>query len=58
MDNNFKETVFDPTITDQLLEITKSLKDWGSKEINGIPVDYYQYLIFVIKDGEIINILP
>lgn len=58
MDTNYKEKIFDKRITNQLLKITKELKGWGVKEINGQPVDYYQYLIFVLKGGEITKILP
>ncbi len=49
---------FDPLITEQLLAITKSLKGWKEKKLGDIKIDYYQYLLFVIKEGEIIEILP
>lgn len=52
-DKNYNSILFDKKITSQLLAITKSLKGWGAKNI-----DYYQYLIFKIKDGNLIEILP
>ena len=59
MDPSYNEKVFDPKITNQLLEITKSLKDWkiypdGDKRKR----DYYMYLTFKIVDGQIKEILP
>jgi hypothetical protein len=58
MDNDYNELVFDKKITDQLLNITKSLKGWGVKELREKSIDYYQYLIFIINDGIITKILP
>ena len=58
IDNNYNEKIFDKKITDQLLNITKKLNGWEVKKIEGKAVDYYQYIIFVIKDGEITKILP
>lgn len=58
MDNNYNEKIFDTNITSQLLKITKELDGWEVKEIKDKPVDYYQYLIFVIQNGEITKILP
>lgn len=58
MDKDYNKKVFDKTITDQLLNITRSLKGWGVKELRGESVDYYQYLIFNINDGIITKILP
>lgn len=58
MDNNYNQKTFNRNITDQLLSITKGLKGWGVKKIRGKNIDYYQYLIFVLKDGKITKILP
>ncbi len=59
-DENYREKEFDKSITNQLVQITKELKNW-----NGLfnpetqeGWDYYQYLIFKIKDGQIVKILP
>lgn len=62
MDENYKEKIFDISITNQLLEITKSLDGWKKKHFrdnkNEPIIDYYQYLIFKIENGQIIKILP
>jgi hypothetical protein len=58
MDENYQEKKFDDTILNQLLTITKNLKSWKPKTYNNTPIDYYQYLIFKIKDGKINEILP
>jgi hypothetical protein len=63
MDENYQEKAFDKSITDQLLQISKSLKGWMPKNFTSktnevFSYDYYQYLIFKIKDGQITEILP
>lgn len=58
MDDNYKAKNFNLTITSELLRITKSLTGWKSKIINGRPIDYYQYLIFKLENGKIVEILP
>ena len=63
MDENYQEKVFDQSITNQLLEITKNLKGWIPKNFTSktnevFSYDYYQYLIFKMKDGQISEILP
>ena len=57
-DNDYNQVEFDKRITDQLLEITKGFKTWKVMHRQEIPVDYYFYLIFKIKDGQITEILP
>lgn len=57
-DYNYQPIKIDENITSQLLEITKNLKGWKPKTYRGIKIDYYQYLIFKIKDGKIDEILP
>ncbi|MGE9312154.1 hypothetical protein ACLOAU_10920 [Niabella sp. CJ426] len=49
---------FNKRITTQLLFIIKSIKIWQVQVINERPVDYYQYLIFKISNGQLIEILP
>lgn len=56
MNENYQEKRFDKSITDQLLRITKGLKGW--KTFPDKNRDYYQYLIFKMKDGEIVEIMP
>jgi hypothetical protein len=58
MDENYQEKSFDESITEQILQISKSLKGWQIKKSHNYDVDYYQYLIFKIKDGQITEILP
>jgi hypothetical protein len=55
---DYEPTEIDKNITSQLLNITKSLNGWIPKAISGKKIDYYQYLIFRIKDGKIDEILP
>lgn len=57
-DVDYQELVFDERITDQLLAITKSLEDWVIQSKDGQPRDYYQYLIFKIYRGELVELLP
>ncbi|SFT52983.1 hypothetical protein SAMN04489724_1171 [Algoriphagus locisalis] len=58
MDNNYNEMVFDKRITNQLLQITKQLDGWKILPTIEEPLDYYQYLIFKIEEGNILEILP
>ena len=57
-DENYKERPFDKRIIEQLLELTKSLEGWKVLSVDSQPVDYYQYLIFKMKNGEIEKIMP
>ncbi len=58
MDLNYNEKKFDKSIIDQILTITKKLKGWKPKVYAGKKIDYYQYLIFKLNNGEIVKILP
>ena len=58
MNNNYEKKIFNSKISAQLLNITKNINGWGIMKIKGKPLDYYQYLIFVIEDGNLTNILP
>ena len=59
MDTDYNPKTFDKSITEQLLEITKNLKGWKTKlDKEQSTIDYYQYLIFKLKDGHITQILP
>ena len=55
---DYEPIEIDKNITSQLLEITKNLNGWIPKQERGGKIDYYQYLIFKIKDGKIDEILP
>lgn len=57
-DYNYQETEFDNEIVSQLMTITKGIEDWAIFKRNEVTVDYYMYLIFKIKDGQLTEILP
>jgi hypothetical protein len=58
MNKQYEEISFDHKITDQLLDLTKSLNGWKVLPDSEAPRDYYQYLIFKIEKGAISEILP
>jgi hypothetical protein len=55
---NYEPFEFDKRISDQILEITKSLNGWKPLPNNQEAEDYYQYLAFKIESGRIIEVLP
>lgn len=57
-DDNFREIKFDESIVTQLVDITKGIENWQIFYRRDTPVDYYMYLIFKIKDGQLTEILP
>lgn len=58
-DLKFQAYEMSPSITNQLVRITKSLTGWKQKfDSENQAVDYYQYLVFRIVDGKISNIQP
>lgn len=57
-DAHYQTIEFDKKIVKQLLDITKQIENWEVVYKNNEPVDYYQYLIFKINDGELTEILP
>ena len=58
MDENYQEKVFTSAITQQLVNITKNELEWKAFKTDKAERDYYQYLIFKIENGQIIDILP
>lgn len=58
MGENYKEKVFAKSIAEQLMSITKNLKGWKGKKYKEKEIDYYQYLIFKIENGQLKEILP
>ena len=58
MDYKFKPFNFDKKITEQLLKIVKNLNKWIPRRGENKEFDFYQYLTFKIKNGQIIKILP
>lgn len=57
-DLNYQPKTFDKKISQRLLQLSQSLQGWQPKINEGKPVDYYQYLIFRIENGQLIKILP
>ena len=55
---DYQEIDFDKRITTQLLDITKGLQGWKILSLQENPIDYYQYLIFKMDKGKIVEILP
>lgn len=58
MDNDYQPKQFSEAITSQLMSLTKSLKGWKAMKGQAQTRDYYQYLIFKIEKGQIIEIMP
>jgi len=58
MDMDYNEKVFDTTITDQLLNITQQHLKWRPYKNGNVQRDYYMYLIFKLRNGEIVEIMP
>ncbi|MBK9631436.1 MAG: hypothetical protein IPO62_10295 [Saprospiraceae bacterium] len=58
MDEDYQTKKFDERITQQILDICKSLDGWLPKKKEDKEFDYYQYLIFKIQSGQITEILP
>jgi hypothetical protein len=58
MDLNYQPMEFDNVITEQLLEAIRKLDGWIPRKEGDQPIDFYQYLSFKMKDGQIIHILP
>ncbi|MCH4822100.1 hypothetical protein ML462_02855 [Gramella lutea] len=57
-DENYLKKEFDKKIVSQLLKITSEIEKWKVLKRDEFPINYYMYLIFKIKDGKIIEILP
>jgi len=49
---------FDSSISEQLMSITKSIKEWPILYRDQKAIDYYFYLTFKLKDAQIQEILP
>lgn len=55
---DYQPRVFDPALVRQLLIITQSLDGWIPVSRDGKTYDFYQYLTFVLRNGQIVKILP
>lgn len=66
VDKDFQKTPFKTEISEQLIRLTKDLKDWiPAKGLlrmegkdDGVIYDSYVYLSYKIKDGQVVEILP
>lgn len=58
MDKNYQPKAFPVAITNQLITIIKNYLEWNPFKTAQSARDYYQYLIFKIDKGQIIDILP
>ncbi|MFC4381715.1 hypothetical protein [Chryseobacterium bernardetii] len=58
MNSELKDIALDQELENKLLNFTKSLNGWMPKEIEGLKVDYYQYLTYKIEDGKVSEVLP
>lgn len=57
-DQDYHPFQFDTRIIDQLERITRNLDGWLPQYEDGRSEDYYQYLTFKIKEGQLTEILP
>jgi hypothetical protein len=59
MNENFQQMTFDKSISNTIFGLTKKLSGWKPViDKNGKRHDYYQYLVFKMKNGIIEYILP
>ncbi|MGU3376778.1 hypothetical protein [Chryseobacterium sp. M5A1_1a] len=58
MNSDLKDVVLDEELENKLLKFTKSLNGWMPMEIEGLKVDYYQYLTYKIENGKVSEVLP
>lgn len=58
MDENFQPATFPKALSRTLLNLTVNLSGWMPGTYEEQTYDYYQHLIFKIKDGQINEILP
>ncbi|HYF67786.1 MAG TPA: hypothetical protein VD884_06615 [Ohtaekwangia sp.] len=57
-DEAYKPFSFDPSISKQLLDLTKELKEWIPGKHGVQNYDSYYYLCFKIRNGTLIDITP
>ncbi|MGO3182557.1 MAG: hypothetical protein ACTIJ9_06960 [Aequorivita sp.] len=58
VDSNFNTTHFSKGLVSQLRNLTAQPENWNVITIEDNPVDYYMYVSYKLKDGEITEILP
>lgn len=57
-DENYQERPFDKNISSQLMKLARELKGWKIQKMDGTPIDYYQYVVFKINQGNIEKVMP
>ena len=55
---DFKARPFPPTLVAQLLRLTRELRTWQPARRNGVAVDTYLYLNFILQNGQLRNVSP
>jgi hypothetical protein len=61
MNADYQPMDFEPQISNQILKLTKQMEGWlpiEMDQMDNMKLDYYQYLIFKIHNGKIIEIMP
>jgi hypothetical protein len=58
IDENYKNRPFDATISSQLLDFVKKLGGWKIGTYEGKTYNYYTYLCFKIKNGNLETVAP
>jgi hypothetical protein len=57
-DKHYQPVTFDSSVTSQLLNLTKGVKDWVPKTFETVTYDSYCYFLFKIENGKLTDILP
>jgi hypothetical protein len=59
MNIQYEPKDFSDKLNDQILSLTKAMRGWKSgRDDQGNAYDYYQYLTFKLKEGQLIEIMP
>ena len=58
MNRDYQAVCFQPSVSEQLLALTRELDAWEAGEFRGKTVDSFMFLTFKLKDGAIQDILP
>lgn len=58
LNTDYEKTDLNNDLVNQLVKLSIASDNWAVKENDGKKYDSYMYLIFKIKDGEILEILP
>ena len=58
MDLEYNKKSFPSSISNQIKELTYGLNEWLPGERGEKMYDYYQHLIFKIRNGDIVEIMP